>query len=111
SGETVGGGWLSTLPLTSVPAMVGSLYGLRFGCPLASSPWAHTFVSPSLLVTTSLRVRPLNGMSTMTGVCVESQSCVSWGEVWKYHFILPLSTSTASSDDVKRLSPSPRPWV
>ena len=60
---------------------------------------------------TSLRVRPLNGMSTRIGVCVESQSCVSCGDVWKYHAILPVSTLTAMSDDVNRLSPSPRPCV
>ena len=33
-------------------------------------------------VITSLRIRPLNGASTSTGVCVESQSCVSCGDVW-----------------------------
>ena len=42
-------------------------------------------------------MRPLNGMSTRIGVWVESQSCVSCGEVWKYHAILPVSTFTAIS--------------
>ena len=40
---------------------------------------------------------PLNGMSARTGVSVESQSCVSCGDVWKYHSIFPVSTFTAIS--------------
>ena len=46
--------------------------------------------------------------STRTGVCAESQSCMSCGEVWKYQAILPVSTFTATSAQVNRLSPSPR---
>ena len=36
--------------------------------------------------------------SIRIGVCAESQSCMSCGEVWKYHAILPVSTFTAMSD-------------
>jgi hypothetical protein len=60
---------------------------------------------------TSFRVRPLKGASTRTGVCAESQSCMSCGAVWKYQAIFPVSTLTAIKDPVKRLSPSPRPTV
>src|SRR4030095_15186318 len=54
---------------------------------------------------TSLRGRPLTTASNRTGVWAESQSCVSCADVWKYHFILPVSTSSATSEHVKRLSP------
>ena len=43
--------------------------------------------------------------SIRIGVCAESQSWVSCGEVWKYHAISPVSTSTAMSVQVNRLSP------
>jgi hypothetical protein len=59
----------------------------------------------------SLRFLPPTVASNRTGVCAESQSCMSCGDVWKYHFILPVATSTAISEQVNRLSPSPRPSV
>ena len=40
-----------------------------------------------------------------TAVCVESQSWVSCGDVWKYHTILPVAAFTATTEPVKRLSP------
>jgi hypothetical protein len=39
------------------------------------------------------------------GVCDESQSCVSCGDVWKYQAIFPVSTFTAIRQPVNRLSP------
>ena len=43
--------------------------------------------------------------SIRIGVWAESQSWVSWADVWKYHAILPVSTFTAINEQVKRLSP------
>jgi hypothetical protein len=51
-------------------------------------------------VETSLRGLPAITPSIRIGVCAESQSCVSWGDVWKYHAILPVSTFTATSEQV-----------
>jgi uncharacterized protein (DUF1499 family) len=56
-------------------------------------------------VETSLRGLPLTTPSIRIGVCAESQSCVSCADVWKYHAILPVSTLTATSEQVNRLSP------
>ena len=90
-------------------------------------PLAQLVVAPNLLVTmcspghaidgeeiavargrrTSLRGFPLIVPSIRIGVCAESQSCVSCGDVWKYQAIFPVSTLTATSEQVKRLSPLP----
>ena len=40
--------------------------------------------------------------STSTDGWVESQSCVSLGDVWKYHAIFPVSTLTATTEQVYR---------
>src|SRR5688572_17409421 len=56
-------------------------------------------------VDTSFRGRPFTVPSMRIGVCAESQSCVSCGDVWKYHAILPVETFTATREHVKRLSP------
>ena len=52
-------------------------------------------------VETSLRRRPFTTASMRIGVCAESQSCMSWGEV--YQAILPVSTFTATSELVKKV--------
>src|SRR5206468_8043829 len=40
--------------------------------------------------------------STSTDGWVESQSCVSLGDVWKYHAIFPVSTFTVTTEQVYR---------
>src|SRR6187401_555891 len=116
---------------TSEPPMDGSLPGSRRNDPLGAISFTQFVPRPYLLeamcspvrrstvkkypfraaVETSLRGRPLITASIRIGVCAESQSCMSCGDVWKYHAILPVSTFTATSAHVNRLSPSPRPTV
>src|SRR6202011_1600296 len=54
----------------------------------------------------SLRGCPLISPSKITAVCVESQSCVSCGDDWKYQTILPVSALSATIDAVNRLAPA-----
>ena len=41
-----------------------------------------------------------------TAGCVESQSCVSCGDDWKYQTIFPVSALSATIEAVKRLAPA-----
>jgi len=52
-----------------------------------------------------LRGCPANSPSISTAVCVASQSWVSCGDDWKYHFIFPSSGFSATMLAVNRLSP------
>src|SRR6476469_6365088 len=107
------------------PSTLGSFAGLGIGCPLASTPSAQFPVPENGLETrflplvrsrtknhpardpwaTSLRGCPLLLASKRTGVSTLSQSCVTWGEAWKYHSSLPVSGLRATSDAVQRLEP------
>src|SRR5436190_22082273 len=105
---------------TSEPGIVASLPGSGSTTPFGRNPVDQFDVDPYFDVTmcapvtrssvkkyplraavdTSFRGRPLIVASMSTGVCAESQSCVSWTEVWKYHAIFPVSTFTAISEHV-----------
>src|SRR6476620_11318148 len=56
-------------------------------------------------MTRSCRGRPLNSVSTSTGIWFASQSWTSCGVYWKVHRSFPVSTSSAMTDDVPWLSP------
>src|SRR5205823_5294429 len=55
-----------------------------------------------------LRGFPANIPSNNTGAWVASQSWVSLGDVWKYHAIFPVSTFSATTEQVYRLVCSSR---
>ena len=113
------------LGVTSAPATCGFFSGFGIGWPRSSYPSDQLVLTYSDetrflpvvrsrtkkcplrdAMATSLRGWPLTVPSMSTGVCVASQSCVSCGEAWKYHFIVPVSASSATSDAVYRFAPS-----
>src|ERR1700690_2232905 len=108
----------------SVPSTRGSLVSSGIGWPLASTPFDQFSGTKGLDSTffplvrsrtkkyplraacaSSLRGLPSISASRRTGVSVLSQSCVSWGDAWKYQTILPVSGFRATIEQVQRLAP------
>src|SRR6185503_20203332 len=124
----LGGGQLAAPPWfgdTSAPAICGCFAGFGTGCPFSSYPvdqFVLTYSDEMMAVplvrsstkkcplraawATSLRVCPLTWPSKSTAVCVESQSCVSCGDDWKYQFIFPVSGLSDTIDAVNRFAPA-----
>ena len=73
---------------------------------LAVRPIEHEEVSVARRLGDELAGLAVDGRRrTRPAVCVESQSCVSCGDDWKYHTILPVSALSATIEPVKRLAP------